>query len=58
VRLLSLFARGKARTLLVLSIPKPPDGSCERLGLVGYYDPEKIKHDWFKNPQVVLTKII
>ncbi|KAH8753664.1 heterokaryon incompatibility protein-domain-containing protein [Hyaloscypha finlandica] len=58
VRLLSLFVRRKKRTLLVLSIPKPPDGSCERLGLVAYYDPEKIKHDWFENAQVVLTKII
>ena len=58
VRLLNLFVSGKARTLLVLSIPKPPDGSCKRLGLVGYYDPEKIKHDWFENAQVVLTKII
>ena len=58
VRLLSLFVRRKKRTLLVLSIPKPPDGSCERLGLVAHYDPEKIKHDWFENAQVVLTKII
>jgi hypothetical protein len=58
VRLLSLFVWGKKRTLLVLSIPKPPDGSCERLGLVAHYDPEKIKDDWFENAQVVLTKII
>jgi hypothetical protein len=58
VRLLSLcHVRRKARTLLVLSIPKPPDGNCERLGLMWYYDPEKIKHDWFTNAQVLLTTI-
>lgn len=59
VRLLSLcHVSWKARTLLALSIPKPPDGSCERLGLMWYYDPGKIKHDWFTNAQVLLTTII
>jgi hypothetical protein len=57
VRLLSLFVRGGERTLLVLSIPKPPDGSCERLGLMYYYPYERA-HDWFTNSRVLLTKII
>jgi hypothetical protein len=57
VRLLSLFVRWSVRIWLVLSIPKPPDGSCARLGLT-FFSPSVDKYDWFGNAKVVLTKII